>query len=80
MKEKRGRCKLLKGHTSKFCRQDQTIIQSSFFWQRAAFEAEKGELLKEQFLQDLPATLEADLTLIGQVGHTRGHMVEWYLA
>ncbi|XP_050725359.1 afadin- and alpha-actinin-binding protein B-like isoform X2 [Eriocheir sinensis] len=34
--------------------------------ERAAFEAEKGELLKEQFLQDLPATLEADLTLIGQ--------------
>ncbi|XP_063880271.1 afadin- and alpha-actinin-binding protein-like isoform X4 [Scylla paramamosain] len=29
--------------------------------ERASFEAEKAELLKEQFLQDLPATLEADL-------------------
>lgn len=29
--------------------------------ERASFETEKGELLKEQFLQDLPVTLEADL-------------------
>ncbi|KAG0720270.1 hypothetical protein GWK47_048872 [Chionoecetes opilio] len=32
---------------------------------RASFEAEKGEFLKEQFLQDLPITLETALTCGG---------------